>query len=616
MHGVPGARFLLGRLARLRRYRLHCHAPAPSASRRPGGIHAPRGSCSPSLLLTRRGRRAARHRRPDGPHDRPRAPDDPGDAGRHRAARSAPRARPHETAGVLRAACRTGLTRAPTAPVRRWCDPCRSLREARCGRGVGARRGEPSGLASTVASLVPLMPRGPRGVTLVELLVAIALLTLLTARRPPRLLALGRQSMAVAVAGARCRRGTHRDAAGPVRIAGARAPTRPAPTCCAWRRTPSSFRAMRGFGVTCAVSAAQVRVRDDAPLAFNALRAVAPGRDSLLLFVEGDTASRLDDRWVRLAGALGGRLVLRGRSRPRLRDGRTLAALLASRDARRRGGRWSGPHLRGRPARRVHLGRPALARICLGQRRRSNPAGGRARSPERPHAGVPGQRRRATSTPAAVRSIRVDAGRATERSVPRAGGAVARRRSSVEPLLPGCSSAMRPGDRCRSPAGSAVKRASGCSWSWWSSPPGGADARRVRGRPARVSQCLRPGLRGAGLRGGGGGAGGGGVSGGWVGVRVHRSSCQQIGPSGRQATGPALPRPASASMSRSSFSPRSVSGSMGRAGARPPVLGLVGKLIPAAGRPGRGSCRCGRAWIQLYWLGGAPNRPTRALTPS
>lgn len=142
------------------------------------------------------------------------------------------------------------------------------------------------------------MPRGSRGVTLVELVVAMALLTLLTAAALRAMLALGRQSVAVAEhatvqAGVRSGlllaqaelRELGADGAGPdlLRMA-----------------TDSvTFRAMRGFGVTCGVSTTQVRVRDEPPVAFEAVRAVAPGRDSLLLFVEGDTASRLDDRWIR-----------------------------------------------------------------------------------------------------------------------------------------------------------------------------------------------------------------------------------------------------------------------------------------------------------------------------
>jgi hypothetical protein len=61
-----------------------------------------------------------------------------------------------------------------------------------------------------------------------------------------------------------------------------------------------TYRAIRGAGVTCAVAAAQVRIRNAAPIPFGGLRAIAPGRDSLLLFVEGDPASPLDDRWIRV----------------------------------------------------------------------------------------------------------------------------------------------------------------------------------------------------------------------------------------------------------------------------------------------------------------------------
>lgn len=134
--------------------------------------------------------------------------------------------------------------------------------------------------------------------TLVELLVAIVLLTLLTAAALRAMLALGRQSVAVtehAAVQAGVRTGLLL-AQSELREIGADAS---GPDLLRMAADSVSFRAMRGFGVTCAVSAAQVRVRDDAPLAFNAIRAVVPGRDSLLLFVEGDTASRLDDRWVR-----------------------------------------------------------------------------------------------------------------------------------------------------------------------------------------------------------------------------------------------------------------------------------------------------------------------------
>jgi prepilin-type N-terminal cleavage/methylation domain-containing protein len=142
------------------------------------------------------------------------------------------------------------------------------------------------------------MSRGPRGVTLVELLVAMVLLTLLTAAALRAMLALGRQSVAVtehAAVQAGVRTGLLL-AQAELRELGADASGSDLLRIAADSVT---FRAMRGFGVTCAVSATQIRVRDDAPLAFNAIRAVVPGRDSLLLFVEGDTASSLDDRWVR-----------------------------------------------------------------------------------------------------------------------------------------------------------------------------------------------------------------------------------------------------------------------------------------------------------------------------
>ena len=60
------------------------------------------------------------------------------------------------------------------------------------------------------------------------------------------------------------------------------------------------YRATRGHGLTCAVAPAQVRLLNAPPFPFSALRGIAPGRDSLLLFVEGDPASSLDDEWIRL----------------------------------------------------------------------------------------------------------------------------------------------------------------------------------------------------------------------------------------------------------------------------------------------------------------------------
>ena len=60
-----------------------------------------------------------------------------------------------------------------------------------------------------------------------------------------------------------------------------------------------TYRAVRGQGLTCGVTATQVRILDAWPNPFSGLRAIAPGRDSLLLFVDGDTDDPLDDRWIR-----------------------------------------------------------------------------------------------------------------------------------------------------------------------------------------------------------------------------------------------------------------------------------------------------------------------------
>jgi hypothetical protein len=61
-----------------------------------------------------------------------------------------------------------------------------------------------------------------------------------------------------------------------------------------------TYRAPRGHGVNCWVGIGQVRILDTPLLPFSSLRTIAPGRDSLLLFVEGNPASMDDDRWLRL----------------------------------------------------------------------------------------------------------------------------------------------------------------------------------------------------------------------------------------------------------------------------------------------------------------------------
>ena len=61
-----------------------------------------------------------------------------------------------------------------------------------------------------------------------------------------------------------------------------------------------TYRAARGVGFTCAVTSTQVKILNTSVLPFNALRAIAPGRDSLLLYVESDPSTAADDIWVRL----------------------------------------------------------------------------------------------------------------------------------------------------------------------------------------------------------------------------------------------------------------------------------------------------------------------------
>jgi prepilin-type N-terminal cleavage/methylation domain-containing protein len=61
-----------------------------------------------------------------------------------------------------------------------------------------------------------------------------------------------------------------------------------------------TYRAARGIGFTCAVTGTEIKILNTTALPFSALRAISPGRDSLLLFVDGDPDSRSDDAWVRL----------------------------------------------------------------------------------------------------------------------------------------------------------------------------------------------------------------------------------------------------------------------------------------------------------------------------
>ena len=61
-----------------------------------------------------------------------------------------------------------------------------------------------------------------------------------------------------------------------------------------------TYRAARGLGFTCAVTATQIKILNSGVLPFSGLRAISPGRDSLLLFVDNNPDSRTDDIWVRL----------------------------------------------------------------------------------------------------------------------------------------------------------------------------------------------------------------------------------------------------------------------------------------------------------------------------
>ncbi len=58
-----------------------------------------------------------------------------------------------------------------------------------------------------------------------------------------------------------------------------------------------TYRAARGLGFTCAVSPNEVRL---VSASFTGLRALAAGRDSLFLFVDGDPDRADDDRWAAL----------------------------------------------------------------------------------------------------------------------------------------------------------------------------------------------------------------------------------------------------------------------------------------------------------------------------
>ncbi len=139
----------------------------------------------------------------------------------------------------------------------------------------------------------------PRGVSLVEVVVALALLGIAGGMVLRSTVALSRHTVAVsehaAVQGSVRTgllvleselRGLAGDPAGPADLLQIAADS-------------VTYRAVRGQGITCGVTATQVRILDAWPYPFSGLRAIAPGRDSLLLFVDGDPADALDDRWIR-----------------------------------------------------------------------------------------------------------------------------------------------------------------------------------------------------------------------------------------------------------------------------------------------------------------------------
>lgn len=147
---------------------------------------------------------------------------------------------------------------------------------------------------------MPVTRECRRGVSLVELLVAMAILGLLGAAVLRAALAESRHAVAVAEAvgiegGARTGlllaeaelRELGGDASAPADLI-------------RFGEDSIIYRAARGQGITCGVAPTQVRILDTAPYPFSGLRDMAAGRDSLLLFVEGDSASSLDDRWLRL----------------------------------------------------------------------------------------------------------------------------------------------------------------------------------------------------------------------------------------------------------------------------------------------------------------------------
>jgi prepilin-type N-terminal cleavage/methylation domain-containing protein len=60
-----------------------------------------------------------------------------------------------------------------------------------------------------------------------------------------------------------------------------------------------TYRAMRGVGFTCSVTATQIKLINSFALPFNSLRGVvAGGRDSLLIYVDNDPDTDGDDQWI------------------------------------------------------------------------------------------------------------------------------------------------------------------------------------------------------------------------------------------------------------------------------------------------------------------------------
>ena len=65
--------------------------------------------------------------------------------------------------------------------------------------------------------------------------------------------------------------------------------------------TGIEYRAARGLGFTCQAAASEIRITNTPSSPYFGLRSIVPGRDSLFLFVEGNTGISSDDTWARLA---------------------------------------------------------------------------------------------------------------------------------------------------------------------------------------------------------------------------------------------------------------------------------------------------------------------------